>query len=135
VDKKLLVAIIDDELDIVNLFREALHNIKGVTIFTFTDATVALEHFRINNSAYGIVITDLRMSDINGLDLVYEVKKLNPSVRTLLMTAFEVNDDLFQQYIKNRVINGFLQKPIKLGQLHTEVIKQIDIFKRKSRTK
>jgi len=135
VDKKLLVAIIDDELDIVNLFREALHNIKGVTIFTFTDATVALEHFRINNSAYGIVIADLRMPDINGLDLVYEVKKLNPSVRTLLMTAFEVNDDLFQQYIKNRVINGFLQKPIKLGQLHTEVIKQIDIFKRKSRTK
>jgi DNA-binding NtrC family response regulator len=135
VDKKLLVAIIDDELDIVNLFREALHNIKGVTIFTFTDATLALEHFRINNSAYGIVITDLRMPDINGLDLVYEVKKLNPSVRTLLMTAFEVNDDLFQQYIKNRVINGFLQKPIKLGQLHTEVIKQIDIFKRKSRTK
>jgi len=135
VDKKLLVAIIDDELDIVNLFREALHNIKGVTIFTFTHATVALEHFRINNSAYGIVITDLRMTDINGLDLVYEVKKLNPSVRTLLMTAFEVNDDLFQQYIKNRVINGFLQKPIKLGQLHTEVIKQIDIFKRKSRTK
>src|SRR6476620_1952842 len=130
-DKRWLVAIIDDELDIVNLFREALHNIKGVTIFTFTDATVALEHFRINNSAYGIVIADLRMPDINGLDLVYEVKKLNPSVRTLLMTAFEVNDDLFQQYIKNRVINGFLQKPIKLGQLHTEVIKQIDIFKRK----
>ncbi len=131
----MLVAIIDDELDIVNLFREALHNIKGVTIFTFTDATVALEHFRINNSAYGIVITDLRMSDINGLDLVYEVKKLNPSVRTLLMTAFEVNDNLFQEYIKNKVINGFLQKPIKLGELRTEVIKQINIFKRKSKTK
>jgi len=75
------------------------------------------------------------MPDINGLDLVYEVKKINPSVRTLLMTAFEVNDDLFYQYIKNRVINGFLQKPIKLGQLHTEVIKQIGIFKRKSPTK
>jgi DNA-binding NtrC family response regulator len=135
VDKKWLVAIIDDELDIVNLFRDALHNIKGVSIFTFTDATVAFEHFRFNNRAYVLVISDLRMPDINGLDLVYEVKKLNPSVRTLLMTAFEVNDDLFQQYIKNRVINGFLQKPIKLGQLHTEVIKQIDIFKRKSRTK
>ena len=134
-DKKWLVAIIDDELDIVNLFREALHNIKGVSIFTFTDATVAFEHIRINNSAYVLVISDLRMPDINGLDLVYEVKKINPSVRTLLMTAFEVNDNLFQEYIKNRVINGFLQKPIKLGQLHTEVIKQIDIFKRKSRTK
>jgi DNA-binding NtrC family response regulator len=135
VDKKWLVAIIDDELDIVNLFREALHNIKGVSIFTFTDATVAFEHFRFNNSAYVLVISDLRMPHINGLDLVYEVKKINPSVRTLLMTAFEVNDNLFQEYIKNRVINGFLQKPIKLGELRTEVIKQINIFKRKSKTR
>jgi len=106
-----------------------------VSIFTFTDATVAFEHFRFNNSAYVLVISDLRMPHINGLDLVYEVKKINPSVRTLLMTAFEVNDNLFQEYIKNRVINGFLQKPIKLGELRTEVIKQINIFKRKSKTK
>ena len=125
------MAIIDDELDIVNLFRESLHNIKGVSIFTFTDATVAFEHFRFNNSAYVLVISDLRMPDINGLDLVYEVKKINPSVRTLLMTAFEVNDNLFQEYIKKSVINGFLQKPIKLGELRREVIKQINIFKRK----
>ncbi len=129
------MAIIDDELDIVNLFRDALNNIKGVSIFTFTDATVAFEHFRFNNSAYVLVISDLRMPHINGLDLVYEVKKINPSVRTLLMTAFEVNDNLFQEYIKNKVINGFLQKPIKLGELRTEVIKQINIFKRKSKTK
>ena len=108
--------------------------IKGVSIFTFTDATVAFEHFRINNSAYVLVISDLRMPHINGLDLVYEVKKINPSVRTLLMTAFEVNDNLFQEYIKNRVINGFLQKPIKLGELRREVIKQINIF-RKSKTR
>jgi response regulator RpfG family c-di-GMP phosphodiesterase len=74
------------------------------------------------------------MPHINGLDLVYEVKKINPSVRTLLMTAFEVNDNLFQEYIKNRVINGFLQKPIKLGELRREVIKQINIF-RKSKTR
>jgi DNA-binding NtrC family response regulator len=105
-----------------------------VSIFTFTDATVAFEHFRFNNSGYVLVISDLRMPDINGLDLVYEVKKINPSVRTLLMTAFEVNDNLFQEYIKNRVINGFLQKPIKLGELRREVIKQINIF-RKSKTR
>jgi response regulator RpfG family c-di-GMP phosphodiesterase len=75
------------------------------------------------------------MPDINGLDLLYKVKKINPSVRTLLMTAFEVNDSLFEEYIKNQVINGFLQKPIKLGELRTEVIKQINIFKRKSQIK
>jgi DNA-binding NtrC family response regulator len=131
--RKWLVAIIDDELDIVNLFREALNNIKGVSIFTFTDPMAAFEHYRINNSAYVLVISDLRMPGMNGMDLVYEMKKLNPSVRTLLMTAFEVNDKVFEEYIKNKIINGFLQKPIKLAELRAEVIKQINIIKKYTR--
>lgn len=124
------MAIVDDELDIVNLFREALNNIGGVSIFTFTDPMAAFEHFKINNSAYVLVISDLRMPGINGIDLVHEIKKVNPSVRTLLMTAFEVNDNIFKEYIKKGVINGFLQKPIKLGELRTEVIKQINFIKK-----
>ncbi len=128
--RKWLVAIVDDELDIVNLFREALNNIGGVSIFTFTDPMAAVEHFKINNSAYVLVISDLRMPGINGIDLVHEIKKVNPSVRTLLMTAFEVNDNIFKEYIKKGLINGFLQKPIKLGELRTEVIKQINFIKK-----
>jgi DNA-binding NtrC family response regulator len=131
--RRWLVAIIDDELDIVNLYREALNNIKGVSIFTFTDPMAAFEHYRINNSAYVLVISDLKMPGINGIDLVYEIKKVNPSVRTLLMTAFEVNDSVFEECIKNGVINGFLQKPIKLEELCTEVIKQINLFKKQKR--
>jgi DNA-binding NtrC family response regulator len=130
--RKWLVAIIDDELDILNLFREALNNI-GVSIFTFTDPMAAFEHFKINNRAYVLVISDLRMPGINGTDLVYEIKKVNPLVRTLLMTAFEVNDNIFLEYIKNGVINGFVQKPIKLEELRTEVIKQINFFKKRKR--
>jgi DNA-binding NtrC family response regulator len=131
--RKWLVAIIDDELDILNLFREALNNIEGVSIFTFTDPMAASEHFKINNRAYVHLISDLRMPGINGTDLVYEIKKVNPLVRTLLMTTFEVNDNVFQEYIKNGVINGFLQKPIKLEELRTEVIKQINFFKKRKR--
>lgn len=130
---KWLVAIIDDELDIVNLFREALNNIKTVSIFTFTDPMAAFEHVRINNSAYVLIISDLRMPGINGIDLIYKIKRVNPLVRTLLMTAFEANDNVFEEYIKNGLINGFLQKPIKLGELRTEVIKQINYFKNRKR--
>ena len=49
------------------------------------------------------------------------------------MTAFEANDNVFEEYIKNGLINGFLQKPIKLGELQTEVIKQINYFKNRKR--
>jgi DNA-binding NtrC family response regulator len=128
--KKWLVAIVDDELDIVNLFRDALSRIKGLSIFTFTDPQSAFEHIRMNKSKYAVVISDLRMPGINGMDLVHKIKKENPSVRTLLMTAFEVNDNVFEEYVQKKIIDAFLQKPLKLGDLESEVNKQIDIYKK-----
>jgi DNA-binding NtrC family response regulator len=72
----------------------------------------------------------LRMPGINGMDLVYKIKKENPLVRTLLMTAFEVDDGVFEEYVRNKIIDGFLQKPLKLRDLESEVHKQIDIYKK-----
>lgn len=133
--KKWLVAIVDDELDIVNLFRDALSKIKELTIFTFTNPMVAVEHIRMNKSNYAVVISDLRMPNMNGMDLIYNIKKENPLIRTLLMTAFEVNDKVFEEYVKNNIIDGFLQKPLKLKDLESEVQKQIKIYKNQNQTK
>jgi len=47
VNKKGLVAVVDDELDIAQLFRDALQTTNGFTIFAFTDPKVAFEHFAL----------------------------------------------------------------------------------------
>ena len=133
--KKWLVAIVDDELDIVNLFRDALNKIRGLSIFTFTDPLTAFEHIRMNKSKYAVVISDLRMPGINGMDLICKIKKENPLIRTLLMTAFEVDDKVFEDYTKNKIIDGFLQKPLKLSALESEVHKQIDIYEESNSNK
>ena len=41
-----MVSIVDDDPDIVMLFHEALKSMSGITIFTFTDPILALEHFK-----------------------------------------------------------------------------------------
>jgi DNA-binding NtrC family response regulator len=120
-----LVAIIDDDLDIVELFHDALISIPGIVIFKFTDPIIALEHITINKDAYVLIISDLRMPSLNGIELVKKAKNLNHKVRTLLMTAFEISDNMFKEYIKQEVINGFLQKPIRIDDLYLEVNKQV----------
>jgi len=122
-----LVAIIDDELDITVLFREALREIRGISIFTFTDPTMALEHFKINSKDYRLIVSDLRMPGINGIELLKRIKELNPLVRTVLMTAFEFDNQLFQKNVEKQIINGFLQKPIMLKDLVKEVDNQLHI--------
>lgn len=43
------------------------------------------------------------------------------SVRTILMTAFEIEDTIFHDYTKKEIINGFFQKPLRLTDLIEEV--------------
>lgn len=133
--RKRLIAIVDDDLDITQLFRDALQTTNGFSVFAFTDPRAALEHFTINRGAYVLMISDLRMPGLNGMELIKRIKDVNPSVRTILMTAFEIKDDLFKEYAKKEIINGFLQKPIHLTDLYTEVNNQLhtyDLQKQKS---
>ncbi len=85
-----------------------MQRLPGLSIFTFTDPTIALEHFKINKSFYALVISDLRMPVINGFQLLKTVKDLNPQIRTILMTAFDVDDELFAEYRKKEIINSFV---------------------------
>jgi DNA-binding NtrC family response regulator len=133
VAKKRLIAIVDDEPDISKLYYDFLSKIKGISIFTFTDPFSAIEHIRVNKNSYVLVMSDLRMPDLSGLELVKIIKDLNPSIRTILMTAFSIKDDLFQEYTSQEIINDFLQKPILFPDLYERVRKQLRKHKLKKR--
>lgn len=123
-----VVSIIDDEKDITTLFHEALRSINGITIFAFTDPILALEHFQKNKDAYVLVISDFRMTGLNGMELLRKMKAMNKYVRTVLMTALEVQDTIFSDYTKKRIINGFFQKPVRLNDLIKEVHEQLHSY-------
>jgi DNA-binding NtrC family response regulator len=102
--------------------------LPGLSIFPFTDPTIALEHFKINKRFYALVISDLRMPVMDGIQLITRVKDMNYSVRTILMTAFDVDDKLFQEYSKKEIINGFAHKPVNLQTLVHEVSDQLHSY-------
>lgn len=126
-DKNKIVSIVDDELSITNLFYNALCTVSGVSVFLFTDPIEALEHFKMHRRNYAVMISDLRMPVINGVQLLQTVKDLNPLTRTILITAYDIDDNLLKEYIKKEIINRFLQKPIGVHQLRLEVSNQLTI--------
>ena len=123
-----IVSIVDDDPDVTLFFHEALRSIPGITIFTFTDPILALEHFEEKGYAYVAVISDFKMPGLNGIEFLKKIKDSNRFVRTILMTAFEVDNNLFQEYTKKRIINAYLQKPIGIHDLIKEVNTQLDSY-------
>lgn len=75
------MSIVDDDLDIVLLFHNALKSISGITIFTFTDPIMALEHFQVDEYAYVLVISDYKMPGLDGMEFLRKIKDLNTSLK------------------------------------------------------
>ncbi|MGH9973362.1 MAG: response regulator [Nitrososphaeraceae archaeon] len=122
-----IVSVVEDELDITNLFHDALRKtIYGVSVVSFNDSVLALKHFKNNKKNYRLVIADWRMPKLNGLELLKKIKKLNPNVRTILISAYEVeNERVFQRFMKEGIIDKFIQKPMTLNYLCREVNNQL----------
>jgi len=88
-----------------------------------------LEHFIENKKDYALVISDLRMPNLNGLDLLSKIKMLNSSVRTILVSAYEVKgDEVFQKYMKEGIIDLFIEKPIPSDWLPQKVREQVKAY-------
>ena len=56
------------------------------------------------------------------------MKDINKFVRTILMTAFTIDDQIFHDNIKKKIINGFVQKPVSLFDLIKEVDTQLHSY-------
>jgi DNA-binding NtrC family response regulator len=114
--------VVDDEIDICNLTRMALQK-QGFDVYGFTDPLLALEHFRMNCDSCNIVISDLRMPAMNGIEFLQNIKKVKPTTKVLLMSAFTIEGDPeYTGLFKQTKINGFIQKPVSMRHL-TQTIK------------
>jgi DNA-binding NtrC family response regulator len=124
-----MVSVVDDDVGTATFFHEALRqNINGISVFSFTDPVEAFEHFIENKETYVLVISDLRMPGLNGLELLKKVKTSNPKVRTILMSAYNFEEEeKFQQYMEEAVINSTIEKPVTMNRLYERVREQLFI--------
>jgi len=125
--KNRMVSVVDDDVSTATFFHEALRqNIDGISVFSFIDPVKAFEHFTENKENYALVISDLRMPGLNGLELLKKVKTSNPKVRTILMSAYNFEEEeKFQQYMEEAVINSTIEKPVTMNRLYERVREQL----------
>jgi two-component system response regulator ChvI len=110
------ILIVDDEFDIVTLIKASLQK-HGFNTLAFTDPLLALEHFRNNSKDFALVISDIRMPSMNGYELIRKIKAERPTIKTILISAFEINKEEFSKIMPTVKIDSFITKPVSLKQL------------------
>ena len=126
---KLLV--VDDDPDIVQVLKMGLVK-NGFLVEAFTNPEEALQSFKSNAEIYCLLLSDMRMPSLSGIQLSKKVKEINPNVKVVLMTAFEIRDEEFSKVFPSSRVDGFLQKPIGIKDLTDKILSLIgDTSKRK----
>ena len=69
------------------------------------------------------------MPGLNGLELLKKVKSSNPKVRTILMSAYNFDEDLlFLKYMEEGIIDSSIDKPVTMNRLYQRVLEQLNAY-------
>ncbi|MCF8109160.1 MAG: PAS domain S-box protein [Desulfohalobiaceae bacterium] len=103
------ILLIDDETTIVKLLELMLQRL-GYTLTTRSGSLEALETFKADPDAFDLVITDMTMPHMTGLQLAEALKAIRPDIPVILCTGFseQINEEKSREF----GIEGFVMKPI-----------------------
>src|ERR671925_1026712 len=114
------VLLIDDDPSISFLFTQYLKS-AGMVVDSFTDPEKALTHFiESDYRYYDLVITDIRMPQLNGFELYQQLKTLDPNVQIIFVTALDIAQEI-TTLLPEIKLNQFLIKPVNPNVLINSV--------------
>jgi DNA-binding response OmpR family regulator len=123
VDNKPLarLLVVDDDSDIVQVLKLGLQQ-NGFFAEGFTNPEEALQSFKSNAESYCLLLSDVRMPGLTGIQLARKIKAINPNVKVVLMTAFEIKDEEFSKVLPSTQVDGFIQKPVGIKELTDKIL-------------
>jgi DNA-binding NtrC family response regulator len=106
------ILVVDDEKSILLLLKEALTQ-WGYQVATASSAVEALE--ALKNGMFDALISDIRMPDMNGLDLLREIRKQDETIEVVMMTGYPTIASAVQALKEGAY--DYLSKPLILDEL------------------
>jgi DNA-binding NtrC family response regulator len=122
--------IVDDDPDIAHVLKRGLLKNRFL-VSAFTNPEEALQSFKSNPDDFCLVLSDIRMPGLSGIQLARKVKEINPKVKVVLMTSFEIRDNEFSKVFPSMHVDGFVQKPIGISDLTNKILSIIGETKRR----
>jgi DNA-binding NtrC family response regulator len=117
---KTSILVLDDEMIVLKRLRPALEK-AGYAVEVFSRSSEASD--RIMEKDFDIVITDLKMQGLDGMQFLTMVKDRSPRTEVIVITGFATMETAKESFQKG--VFDFLAKPFKLGEIQ-EVVRKAE---------
>lgn len=117
------VLLVDDETQIVKLEQQALQRL-GYQVTSRTSSLEALETFRKQPEKFDLVITDMTMPNMTGMELAPELMRIRPDIPIILCSGF--SEMITEEKVKAMGIREYVLKPIAMSVLAKKIRKVLD---------
>jgi len=115
-----LIVIVEDE-DSARLGMERALKKKGYAVISFAESPKALDYIKTNSGEIDLVITDLRMPEMDGIQLIQEITRLDNDLSIILVTAFGSIESAVEAMKLGA--EDYLSKPLDMFELRKRVEK------------
>jgi len=122
------ILVVDDEDNVRDLMKTHLEYL-GYTVFLACDGKEAIVKYKKNVTKIDMVLLDIIMPNMDGLETMKKLKKINPKVKVLIMSGYSKSGKTSENLKKDSL--GFLQKPFTLQKLSKLVNDSLKIGKEK----
>jgi len=116
-DKKKSILVVDDDADICNTLID-IFNAEGYATDAAYNVGAAIE--KIQTNGFDILLTDIRMESMDGLQLVRKVTQINPKIIIFMMTAYPRD---------SRINEAYTSGVVKVFEKPFEVEDMLEVFK------
>lgn len=114
------VAVVDDENEILSMIQRFLNRSEKYQVTTFSNPVVAVDTI---DKSYDIVLLDIMMPQMNGLDALEKIMEKNPEQKVIMMTAYSTLDKVLKSH--KHGATHYLMKPFDSLQAIETKIKEV----------
>ncbi|MBF0528359.1 MAG: response regulator [Deltaproteobacteria bacterium] len=122
-EKKMNILVLDDEPIVGERLKPALEK-DGHHVDIFTDSRQALAC--LETGLYDIVVTDLRMDEVDGLQVLETVIRKSKSTKVIMITGYATLEVARESLTKGAF--DFIAKPFKLGEIRETIGKAVAVL-------
>ena len=115
------ILIIDDEKDLSDVLKKYL-TLKGYSVTIAYNGKDGIAEAKKGD--YSIIVADIQLPDINGVEVIRAIEKIDNKARFLIITGYSITGDISDLIESSKMVHGYIFKPFKPEHLG-EKIKEI----------